>query len=425
MPLPEQTRKKLKFDQVGGRGGRGGHRYFVPGRIEVLGKHTDYAGGRSLLCAIDRGFRMAATTREDRTVILTDTRTDETWRTMFDDPVAGEPGWSVYPATVVRRLARNFPGPWRGADLRFESDLPPAAGISSSSAFVVAIFLALAAVNRLDEDERYASTIRNREELAGYLGAVENGLAYGPMAGEAGVGTSGGSEDHTAILCCQADTLSQYSFCPVRAERTIPMPAGHVFAIAASGVAAEKSGAARERYNQAAAGTTQLLRRWNAATGRTDGSLGAAVASSPGAASRIRAMVEPGTLRDRFEQFVEESERIVPAAGDAIAAGDLERFGTLVDRSLELAARLLRNQIPETMALARSARELGAMAASAFGAGFGGSVWALVAEADAASFTHNWRESYRRMFPAAAEHAEFFVTRAAASARALDTQEAS
>ena len=58
-------------------------------------------------------------------------------------------------------------------------------------------------------------------------------------------------------------------------------------------------------------------------------------------------------------------------------------FGDLVDRSQQLAERRLGNQVPETIELARSARELGARAASAFGAGFGGSVWALVSRADA------------------------------------------
>ncbi len=56
----------------------------------------------------------------------------------------------------------------------------------------------------------------------------------------------------------------------------------------------------------------------------------------------------------------------------------LDQFGRLVDRSQQASATLLGNQVPETIALARLAREHGALAASAFGAGFGGSVWALM-----------------------------------------------
>src|SRR5258708_3213568 len=46
--------------------------WFVPGRIEVLGKHTDYAGGRSLLCAVERGFCVSASPRRDGVLQVTD-----------------------------------------------------------------------------------------------------------------------------------------------------------------------------------------------------------------------------------------------------------------------------------------------------------------------------------------------------------------
>ena len=115
---------------------------------------------------------------------------------------------------------------------------------------------------------------------------------------------------------------------------------------------------------------------------------------------------------ERFDHFLLESNELIPAAGDALVHGDLERLGTIVDQSQQAAEELLGNQIPETSFLARSARELGAVAASAFGAGFGGSVWALVEEAGAAVFEERWRESYLSRFPVAAKTAEMIVTRA-------------
>ena len=75
--------------------------------------------------------------------------------------------------------------------------------------------------------------------------------------------------------------------------------------------------------------------------------------------------------------------------------------------------------MPETIALARSARTLGAAAASAFGAGFGGSVWALVDAVDAERFGQEWLASYAREFPAAARRAQVIVTRPSAGARRL------
>src|SRR5262249_46788703 len=119
-----------------------------------------------------------------------------------------------------------------------------------------------------------------------------------------------------------------------------------------------------------------------------------------------------GELVDRFDQFYQESEVIIPAVGLALSQADLSGLGALVDESQRGVERLLGNQIPETIELARSARELGAVAASAFGAGFGGSVWALARSSDTPDFLRTWRTGYARSFPAHRETARFFVTHA-------------
>lgn len=402
-----------------GRPSRDAPGWFVPGRIEVLGKHTDYAGGRSLLCAVEKGFCILARPRADAVVRIADAVLDvETRFALSETSRSGDEGdWTVYPAAVVRRIARNFPGALRGADIAFASDLPRSAGLSSSSALVVAVFTALAAANELDEREEYRASLRRPEDLAGYLGAVENGLSFGVLAGDRGVGTFGGSEDHTAVLCCRAGRLAQYSFCPVRFERDVALSPGWTFVIGASGVAAEKAGNARESYNRlslAAAAIVELGR----SAGVPGEALGDAV-RAPGAPERIRGVLAASShprfsapeLVDRFDQFFEESEVLVPAAAEAFAEGDAGALGSVVARSQAGAENLLRNQIQETAALVASARSLGAVAASAFGAGFGGSVWALVAAGEADGFRAAWEGDYRRRFPAAAASSEFFVTR--------------
>ena len=119
-----------------------------------------------------------------------------------------------------------------------ESDLPEAAGVSSSSALVTGLFIALADRNALDQQPEYRANIHTKEDLAGYVSGLESGGAFGTLAGDAGVGTMSGSEDHTSILCCQLDRLSRYSFCPVRAEGTVPFPADCTFVIGVSGLVA-------------------------------------------------------------------------------------------------------------------------------------------------------------------------------------------
>src|SRR5205823_158961 len=187
-----------------------------------------------------------------------------------------------------RRIARNFSGALHGVDLAFASDLPPAAGLSSSSALIVATFLALGEVNDLPARAEYRSAIRDTEDLAGYLGAVENGSDFRGLTGDSGVGTQGGSEDHTAILCARARALVQYAYVPIRLERAVPLPNDHVFVIAASGVAAAKAGSARDQYNRASATAAAALDIWRVATGSAAPTLAAALAESPDGIEQFR-----------------------------------------------------------------------------------------------------------------------------------------
>ena len=393
-------------------------RWFVPGRIEVLGKHTDYAGGPSLLCAADRGFCVVAAPRSDSTVRVMDPLRAQSNEVSLTANVANLAGWGNYVATVVRRIARNFPQATRGIDIAFASDLPHAAGLSSSSALMIAIFTAIAEANRLCERDDFAPTCSVPEDLAAYLACIENGQTYRYLEGDRGVGTFGGSEDHTAILCCRSGHVSQYRFCPTRLEQHIPLPAGWTFAIASSGVRASKTGAARELYNRASLSAKAVLEQWIAASGSDDPSLDAAVRKSADAAGEIRDALGKSQRSDfsadellqRFEQFALESQELIPAAAEAFTHGDARAIGEVVDRSQAAAGRFLKNQVPETVALARSARELGAIASSAFGAGFGGSVWALVERDRAPQFLADWRARYASSFPARAQQAEFFVT---------------
>ena len=409
---------------AGHHSAKGCRGYFVPGRIEVLGKHTDYAGGSSLVAAAERGLCLLVRPRADRTVRMIDAAGRDEMTCLLDGeltPCVGH--WSNYPMTVVRRLARNFPGLQRGADIAFASDLPPAAGMSSSSALIVAVFLALADANHLSQRPDFPQEFALPYVLAGYLGTIENGQSFGALAGDRGVGTFGGSEDHTAILCAEPGRLSQYAYCPVRFERTIPLPTGYVFAIGSSGVVAEKTSAAREKYNRASQLAAAVAELWRRETGRDDPHLAAILHHEPQAAARLEEMLlYAGDLGARLRQFIVENEEVLPAAGDALAAGDLPKFGDLVDRSQQAAEQWLGNQVPETVFLAAAARQQGAAAASAFGAGFGGSVWALVQQSQAESFLTAWAAAYRQEFPDRAAQAEFFLTAAGPSATRIVPQ---
>ena len=404
-------------------------RLFVPGRIEVLGKHTDYAGGHSVTCAAERGFSVSYVPRDDDRVRLVDACDGRQVDFRIDAGLTPEIGhWSSYPMTVARRLAHNFGPLDRGVDIAFFGTLPKSAGLSTSSALMTAVFLVLADVNHLRADARFHDVLPDSAALAGYLGSIENGRDFGPFAGDAGVGTSGGSEDHTAIVMSEAGMLGWYRYHPVERLRQMPLREDLSFVIAASGIAAAKTGDARERYNRASDLVSELVAIGTAL--RTDRraelqfrrhgdalTLADLLDSAPEAAAELRAGLAGCVsrfpvvdLQRRLDHFITEDRQILPAAFGALGQGRLSDFGALVDRSQRAARDLLGNQVPETVTLARLARELGAHAASSFGAGFGGSVWALVDANRAEAFAEQWMSAYAGPHPDAAARATAFVT---------------
>jgi galactokinase len=329
--------------------------YVSPGRIEFVGKHVDYAGGRSLTCATSMAIRARAT--------------------VIDEPgirVATEAA-RPYTQAVARRLLRDFPRARRGVSLEISSDLPESAGLSSSSALVVAAAQALVHANDLQQDERWLEHVPNALARAAYFAAMETGEAFGPFPGDPGVGVRGGAQDPVAIMCAQPGHLRQFSYLPPTLERSVPWPEDYLIAVADSGVRATKTANAQESYNRLSDGMRGFNRRPPAAI--------------------------PADLADRVAQFREETDVIVPGVGDALRARDFGKLGALVERSQRLAETVLVNQIPETMFLAREARSLGAVAASAFGAGFGGAVWAMVSKSDHQQFMERWASAYRERFP--------------------------
>lgn len=395
---------------------------YVPGRVEFLGKHTDYAGGRSLLMTVRKGFRLAAAGRDDNVIRISAGHTGRDVQ-QFAYGQRHEPGhWVNYASTAARRIAANFAEAvkLRGVDMAFVSDLPIAAGMSSSSALMVAICLGIFGVNRLAETDPYRREIHSNIELAGYLSCIEMGGSFGTLTGQAGVGTFGGSEDHTAMLCCKVDTLSQFSFAPSVFERDIPFPAAMAMVIACSGVAAAKTGPAMEKYNRASIRARKAAEAYNRATGAKCKHLrDVAVRAGPDGLADALEAIRRGTadeaaeldLPGRFEQFFHEDQEIIPAVADALAAGKVEAIGELIDASHAGARSGLQNLIPETDFLQQSARRLGATAASYFGAGFGGSVWAMIEKTRAEEFRAAWTKTYAEHFGEPAQRAEFFITR--------------
>jgi galactokinase len=215
---------------------------------------------RRSLASGDARLRLPLACLADGRIEIVDASTGAICETSLTADVPHRQGhWSDYAISVARRIARDFPGARAGMRAVFSSSLPKGAGLSSSSALVVATFLPLAAFNRLEDHPTWprspgglkpAGYDDSKDALAGYLGAIESGRAFGRFRADHGVGTQGGSEDHTAILCCRAGQLSLYRFRPIEHEGEVALPEGWTFAIAVSGVHASKSGAVREHLTR-------------------------------------------------------------------------------------------------------------------------------------------------------------------------------
>jgi galactokinase len=369
--------------------------YFVPGRVELVGKHVDYAGGRSLTIATELAIHARATTI-DEPVIRVRRAAGEVAMDVALSPNAKAINVrsSAYVTAVARRFARDFPHARKGVAVELQSSLPTSAGLSSSTALIVTLAMAFIDANDLASDERWTAAIPTPIAFAEYVAAIETGEAFGDFPADGGVGVRGGAQDHVAIVCAEQGSIGQFSYLPAVLERRVPWPEDIMLAIGVSGVHATKTGNAQAAYNRLA----------DAMRPRID----------DGGSKMDDA---PHEVLERRAQFREETDVIVPGVGDAIRDRDWRKLGALVDRSQSLAENVLGNQVPETVHLARAAREQGAIAASAFGAGFGGAVWAMVQRSEADRFMAAWRADYERAFPAKRARAKWARTNPAGPAR--------
>ena len=400
-------------------------RLFVPGRIEFFGKHVDYGGGISMTCAISEGITATIDRLDVAVIDLEDARTGRRARVpLRPDARPGGAHGGTYIAAVARRLTRDFGPLTTGVRVVSQSTLPRSAVLSRCSAFVTMLTMAVAEANELTQRAEWQQHLPDRLALAEYCGAVETGGAFGPWPGERGVGTRGGAQDHVAILCNTAGRVGAYGYRPATLIGEATFPKSWALLVAVSGVRATKTGGAQADYNRAADLLHGLLGRWNQVTGRADRSLAGALGSAADAPAQMERLAarsnDAPLLMARLAQFLRETSRVVPGALAAISAAEGAALGRWAVESQQGAELALRNQVPETMFLARAAMAAGAHAASSFGAGFGGAVWAVCNASALDEVRDRWRASYAKAFPTRAAKSEWLHLAPSDGVRWLD-----
>jgi N-acetylgalactosamine kinase len=412
----------------------------APGRVNLIGEHTDYNGLPVLPMAIERTILIAGAPREDRRVELANV----------------DPAFPPRRYELAERIAPFAAGDWgnynkaaaqgllgllgasalHGGEFLVEGNIPHAAGLSSSAALVVASALALLEVNECE--------------------IAAPALAELMASAERYVGTLSGGMDQAVCLLAQMGHALRIDFEPLR-TRPVRVPPGYAFVVCDSLVAADKSGAARAAYNHRVIEcrlACRVLGRVLGVVGEA-ANLGALRRAFPGlgadgfvAALAQAAGTKPSSIEDvarvleislsalaesigaglaggesfklvqRTRHVLTEADRVRRAEA-ALQASDWEAFAALMNASHASCRDDYEISCPELEELVGAARAADAIGARLTGAGFGGCTVNLVPAGQVDRFLGLIDWAYYRKRPAAIGLEHCFVFQPSAGATVL------
>ena len=364
-------------------------RAIAPGRVNLIGEHTDYNGLPVLPIAIDRDIRIDFQVAGESMVWLDNASTRfEPFEFRLDRPIeaAAQGDWSNYVRAAAHGLLDHGIALARGVTGTVTGNVPIASGLSSSSALVVAAALALlkangvvvGAVSGLDgHSTARTRPVLSRLELAALMARAERF-----------VGLQGGGMDQAACLHGVEGHALRIDFDPLRVT-PVAVPEGWRWVVASSLVRAEKSAGAREAYNERARECREALavvgggvadERARAIGGRAADRVpnyrDLVAYDEPNALLRHARRALTPVLFRRFRHVVTEGNRVA-SAEEAMRDGDMGRFGDLMvesHSSLRDDYEVSTTELDEIVAIAL---EAGAAGARLTGAGFGGCAVAL------------------------------------------------
>ncbi len=404
------------------------HVVTAPGRVNLIGEHTDYNGYPVLPMALTRAIRVALAPRDDGRVVArscAEGYAECSFEISREIPHSPPGDWGNYVKAAVQGLAGHFgdAAKLKGFDALFDGDVPEGAGLSSSSALVVASALALLAAGEVSMPG---------DELAELMSSAER---Y--------VGTAGGGMDQAVCLQAVRGCALKIDFFPLRTD-PVPMPDGVAVVIANSLQRAEKSGAARLMYNRRPIEcllatkmiAADLLARtsinlsdsvllagvvdgWSdidlniRAKGLVEDTLTCSSYSSADVAKAIGTDVptlerdlltlQDGTVfpepeegflvRQRVRHVLSEAIRVGRAA-ECLRGGDVATVGRLMNESHASCRDDYQISTPDLDTLVATMREAGALGARLTGAGFGGCAVALARSPDVEEFIAAVRRGY-------------------------------
>jgi galactokinase len=352
--------------------------YRAPGRVNLIGEHTDYNDGYVLPTPIDRHVYVAAKPRTDDRfrVYAADFRQSKEF-TVGGTKLDPDRPWSNYVQGVVEVL-REEGHSLKGADMAVTGDVPLGAGLSSSAALLMATIRAFQDMNGLELDPVEAAYLGRR---------AENEF----------VGVQCGIMDHF-VACLGEHGRALFIDCRTNEHRLIDMQPTHRVVIVNTMMRRELAGSA---YNERRAECMQAVN----IISKNDPDVKALRDVSP------EKLVEhwdalPTVIQRRVRHVVTENQRVLDAV-ECLEAGDAEGFGDLMYDSHESLRYDYEVSCMELDALVDATMDMDeVVGARMTGAGFGGCTVNLVEAGYVGEFTKKIKERYLR---ATAKQAEVYL----------------
>jgi galactokinase len=340
--------------------------FAAPGRVNLIGEHTDYNDGYVFPMALDLNTCVAISARPDRNLQIWSENMKETILFSLDSNQARRKHWSDYVAGIAGELEKtglHLPG----ADLYIESDVPVGAGLSSSAAIEISSALALAGL---------VNAPLNGAELAKLGQRAENrfvGMNCGIMDQFISVH---GRADHALLLDCRTLDFHQ-----------VPLPSQAAHIVVCNTMVKHELGSSEynKRRAECEEGVSLMRSDYPGITHLRDLSL----AQFEKVQHKLSA-----TVTKRCRHVISEDERVL-ASLTSLQSGNLVRFGRLMNESHDSLRDDYEVSCPELDILVDLARPLpGCLGSRMTGGGFGGCTVSLVVPDQVEAFINSIQAAY-------------------------------
>lgn len=368
------------------------HLFFAPGRVNLIGEHTDYNGGHVFPCAITLGTYGAAVKREDGQINLYSENFPDLGIISFylnDLQYRKEDNWANYPKGVIKYMKEAGYNVSSGMDILIEGNIPNGAGLSSSASIELLTGVIVKELFQLDIDQLALIKIGQKVENA-FIG-VNSGIMDQFAVGM-------GEKDHALLL----DTNSlQYEKIPLELH-------GNVIVIMNT---KKRRELADSKYNERRSECEEALKRLQTVIDiDTLGDLNEETFETH------REAIHDDVLERRAKHAVYENQRTIKAA-QALKDGDLETFGQLMNDSHLSTEKDYEVTGIELDTLVHEAwKQPDVVGARMTGAGFGGCAIAIVKKEAVERFVDEVGKVYEKEI---GHPAEFYVAQVSDGAKVL------